>query len=97
MRQVNSRLLRHGRKLGPDPASEIACTIGGVVANNSSGMACGTAQNTYETLQSAVIVLPSGTVVDTSEPDADRRLRVAEPALWHRRCGTGLPAYAKRF
>ena len=38
----NARLARHRRKLGPDPASEIACTIGGVVANNSSGMACGT-------------------------------------------------------
>ena len=42
VRQVNARLARYGRKLGPDPASEIACTIGGVVANNSSGMACGT-------------------------------------------------------
>ena len=26
VRQVNARLARHGRKLGPDPASEIACT-----------------------------------------------------------------------
>lgn len=82
VRQVNARLLRHGRKLGPDPASEIACTIGGVVANNSSGMACGTSQNTYKTLRSAIIVLPSGTIVDTSIPDADERLRSAEPGLW---------------
>lgn len=82
VRQVNARLLRHGRKLGPDPASEIACTIGGVVANNSSGMACGTEHNTYNTLHSIVIVLPSGTVVDTSAPDADERLRKSEPALW---------------
>ena len=42
VRQVNARLAGYGRKLGPDPASEIACTLGGVVANNSSGMACGT-------------------------------------------------------
>src|SRR3954452_7043462 len=27
VRAVNTRLARHGRKLGPDPASEIACTI----------------------------------------------------------------------
>jgi len=80
VRQVNARLLRHGRKLGPDPASEIACTIGGVVANNSSGMACGTEQNTYRTLRSAVVVLPSGTVVDTSQPDSV--LAEAEPRLW---------------
>lgn len=81
VRQVNARLLRHGRKLGPDPASEVACTVGGVVANNSSGMACGTTQNTYRTLRSAVIVLPSGTIVDTAALDADDRLRAAEPAL----------------
>jgi D-lactate dehydrogenase len=81
VRQVNARLLRHGRKLGPDPASEIACTIGGVVANNSSGMACGVSQNSYQTLRSAVIVLPSGTVVDTGSDDADARLRASEPAL----------------
>jgi D-lactate dehydrogenase len=80
VRQVNARLIRHGRKLGPDPASEIACTIGGVVANNSSGMACGIEQNTYRTLRSAIVVLPSGTVVDTSQPDSV--LQAAEPKLW---------------
>jgi D-lactate dehydrogenase len=81
VRQVNARLARHGRKLGPDPASEIACTIGGVVANNSSGMACGITQNSYQTLASAVIVLPSGTVVETGSANADELLREAEPAL----------------
>jgi D-lactate dehydrogenase len=84
VRQVNARLLRHGRKLGPDPASEIACTIGGVIANNSSGMACGITQNTYRTIESAVIVLASGTVVDTADVEADERLLHAEPALWAR-------------
>jgi D-lactate dehydrogenase len=81
VRQTNARLARHGRKLGPDPASEIACTIGGVVANNSSGMACGTAQNTYRTLESMTFVLPSGTILNTAEPDADEKLRELEPAL----------------
>ena len=78
---LNRRLARHGRKLGPDPASETACTIGGVVANNSSGMACGTVNNTYRTLESMTVVLPSGTVIDTGAPDADARLRALEPAL----------------
>ncbi|MEO3937284.1 FAD-binding and (Fe-S)-binding domain-containing protein [Dermatophilaceae bacterium Soc4.6] len=81
VRAVNARLVRHGRKLGPDPASEVACTLGGVVANNSSGMACGTQANTYATLDSLVVVLPSGTVVDSGAPDADERLRSLEPAL----------------
>ncbi len=82
VRQVNARLAKTGRKLGPDPASESACTIGGVVANNSSGMACGITGNTYQTLESMTVVLPSGTVVDTGAPDADARLRHDEPALF---------------
>lgn len=81
VRQVNTRLLRHGRKLGPDPASEIACTIGGVVANNSSGMACGITENSYRTVESLLLVLPSGTVIDTGAPDANERLRSAEPEI----------------
>ncbi|QEW00878.1 FAD-binding oxidoreductase [Microbacterium caowuchunii] len=81
VRQVNARLAPYGFRLGPDPASEAACTIGGVVANNSSGMACGTDQNTYRTLESAVLVLPSGTILDTAAPDADAHLRAREPEL----------------
>ncbi|MER7395265.1 FAD-binding and (Fe-S)-binding domain-containing protein [Streptomyces sp. NPDC000151] len=82
VRQVNTRLARYGRVLGPDPASEVACTLGGVVANNSSGMSCGTAANSYALLESLELVLPSGTVLDTGDRDADERLRHLEPALW---------------
>ncbi|MCW2818154.1 MAG: FAD-binding oxidoreductase, partial [Marmoricola sp.] len=81
IRAVNTRLARHGRRLGPDPASEVACTVGGVVANNSSGMQCGTELNSYRTVESMVLVLPSGTVVDTADPGADRLLAEREPAL----------------
>lgn len=81
VRQVNARLAVYGTKLGPDPASEAACTVGGVVANNSSGMACGTEFNTYRTLESMTFVLPSGTMIDTADPQADAKLAAAEPAL----------------
>jgi D-lactate dehydrogenase len=81
VRAVNTRLARHGCKIGPDPASEIACTIGGVIANNSSGMACGITANTYRTLESATLVLADGTVVDTASPDALARLNDARPEL----------------
>ncbi|GAB2711637.1 D-lactate dehydrogenase [Microbacterium marinum] len=81
VRQVNTRLARFGRKLGPDPASEIACTIGGVIANNSSGMACGTVENSYRTVESLLLVLPSGTVLDTGAPDAIETLTAVEPAI----------------
>lgn len=79
---VNAHLRRHGYKLGPDPASSTACTIGGVVANNSSGMHCGTTENTYRTLRSAKFVLPSGTLIDSSLPGASQALREAEPELF---------------
>ncbi|GAA4479518.1 FAD-binding and (Fe-S)-binding domain-containing protein [Microbacterium panaciterrae] len=81
VRQVNTRLARFGRKLGPDPASEIACTIGGVVADNSSGMACGIVENSYRTIESMLLVLPSGTILDTADPDADAQLQRAEPRI----------------
>ena len=80
-RQVNTRLARFGRKLDPDPASEIGCTSGVVVASKSSGMACGTQQNNYQTLESMVVVLPSGSLIDTSADNADNILRILEPAL----------------
>ncbi|MDX6317185.1 MAG: D-lactate dehydrogenase, partial [Nocardioidaceae bacterium] len=79
--RVNALLAPYGRKLGPDPASESVCTIGGVVANNSSGMHCGTRYNTYRTVESLTFVLPSGTVVDSASPGAARHLATSEPEL----------------
>ncbi len=81
IRAVNGALASYKTKLGPDPASEIACTVGGMIANNSSGMTCGTVKNAYQTIESMTIVLASGTVIDTGAPDADERLRRSEPAL----------------
>ncbi|MDN6624697.1 MAG: FAD-binding oxidoreductase [Acidipropionibacterium jensenii] len=78
---VNTVLGRLNRKLGPDPASSVACTLGGVIADNSSGMSCGTVANTYRTLESMVFVLTSGTVVDTGDPDCEDKLASAEPEL----------------
>ncbi|MGW2206028.1 FAD-binding and (Fe-S)-binding domain-containing protein [Streptomyces sp. NPDC001774] len=79
--RANAALARHGRVLGPDPASAVACTIGGVVANNASGMTAGTTRNSYRTVASLTFVLPSGTVVDTGDPGADEELARAEPRL----------------
>lgn len=78
---VNARLARYGRRLGPDATSGIACTIGGIIANNSSGVLCGLEQNSYHTVESMVFALPSGRVVDTSDPSADMTLRLEETEL----------------
>jgi D-lactate dehydrogenase len=73
--RVNAMLHRYGRKLGPDPASLMAAMIGGIVANNASGMCCGTAQNSYHTLDSMAYMLVDGTRIDTASLDADEHLR----------------------
>lgn len=79
--QVNRRLARHGRRLGPDPAStDIAC-VGGVVANNSGGMRCGVVADSYRTVRSMTFVLPSGVVIDTAAPSAEDTFAAAAPEL----------------
>src|SRR3954454_5836686 len=78
---ANHVLAPHGRKLGPDPASTDIATVGGVIANNSGGMRCGTTKDSYSTVRSLVLVLPSGTVVDTAAPNAEEKFAAAEPEL----------------
>src|SRR5208283_2968403 len=78
---VNQLLRPYGVKLGPDPASINACMMGGILSNNSSGMCCGVAQNAYHTLESLKFALPSGTVIDTAEPDANEVFCAREPRL----------------
>jgi D-lactate dehydrogenase len=65
--QANVALAPWQRKIGPDPASINACKIGGIVANNASGMCCGTAQNSYHTLAGMRLVLADGSVLDTED------------------------------
>lgn len=84
---VNGRLRSYHRRIGPDPASIDACTIGGIVANNASGMCCGIAQNAYHTLVAMRLVLLSGTVLDTSDLEAaDQLLAEREPAVYAGLC-----------
>ncbi len=79
--RVNRALAPFASRIGPDPASIDACMMGGILSNNSSGMCCGVAQNSYHTIDSLLFVLPSGTVVDTSAPGAAEAFERAEPAL----------------
>jgi D-lactate dehydrogenase len=76
---LNRLLAPLGRRLGPDPASIDAAMMGGILANNSSGMCCGTAQNAYRTLESLELMLADGTAADTQQPDADAQLARARP------------------
>jgi D-lactate dehydrogenase len=79
--RANQLLASYGAKIGPDPASIATCTIGGILSNNSSGMCCGVDQNAYHTLASMRFILPSGTVIDTTKPDADEKFHALEAEL----------------
>lgn len=79
--EVNRRLAPHGRKIGPDPASIGAAKIGGIAANNASGMCCGTAQNSYRTLAGVRVMLADGTLLDTEDRDSVAEFRKSHGLL----------------
>jgi D-lactate dehydrogenase len=79
--QANAVLAPFQRKIGPDPASINACKIGGIVANNASGMCCGTAQNSYHTLAGIRLVLADGTVLDSEDPLSVARFAASHAEL----------------
>lgn len=64
---ANAILAEFDKKIGPDPASIDSAKIGGILANNASGMCCGVEENSYQTLDSMRVVLADGTAVDTAE------------------------------
>lgn len=78
---LNALLRPYLRKIGPDPASINACMLGGILANNASGMCCGVAHNAYHSLDSLRFVLPSGQIFDTSKPGEATRFEAECPGL----------------
>ena len=78
---ANRRLASLGRKIGPDPASIDTAMIGGIAANNASGMCCGTAQNSYQTLAGMRVVLADGGVLDTQDAESRAAFTRSHAAL----------------
>lgn len=78
---ANSVLTKFQRKIGPDPASINSCKIGGIVANNASGMCCGTAHNSFNTLSAMRLVLFDGTVLDTEDAQSVAAFRHSHSEL----------------
>ncbi len=64
--EANNILAPFSKKIGPDPASINAAMIGGIAANNASGMCCGIAQNSYQTLESMKLIFQDGARLDTA-------------------------------
>jgi len=78
---ANKALKPFNRKLGPDPASQATCKIGGVVNNNSSGMCCGVAYNTYHTMRRLRVMLTDGTVLDSGDEASVAAFRQSHKGL----------------
>ena len=77
--RVNQILKPLGRVFPPDPASIGSAMVGGIVANNASGMNCGTHANSDRMLLSARLVLPDGTVLDTGDEASREAFRQSHP------------------
>lgn len=73
--QANGLLARYSKKIGPDPASINAAMIGGIAANNASGMCCGISQNSYKTLKSMKLIFADGTKLDTACENSKNEFR----------------------
>ena len=78
---ANDLLKPYNRKIGPDPATLATALVGGILNNNSSGMCCGTAQNSYKTIRSIRVVLLDGTVLDTSDKKSIEQFLREKPQM----------------
>jgi D-lactate dehydrogenase len=79
--RLNQLLKPYGVQFGPDPASINSAMIGGIIANNASGMSCGTHANSFATILSARIVFNDGTILDTADEKSRREFEIARPEI----------------
>lgn len=79
--QANGYLSKYGRKIGPDPASIDSAMIGGIAANNASGMCCGTSENSYKTIADIRVILADGTVLDTGSKESVELFKKSHSSL----------------
>jgi len=87
---ANVCLAPWSRKIGPDPASIATARMGGIAANNASGMCCGTHENSYQTIDSMRILLADGTLLDTGDPDSRKAFAASHGELLARLDGLAL-------
>jgi len=79
--EVNRQLAPYGYKIGPDPASINSCHIGGIAANNASGMCCGVKHNSYHTMAALSFILADGSHVDTANTASVEAFRTSHSQL----------------
>jgi len=81
--RANTLLKPYGRKIGPDPASINSAMIGGIAANNASGMCCGTAENSYKTVESLKIIFYDGFLLDTNDSESIEQFKIHHASIYN--------------
>jgi len=84
--KLNSILAPFGRKIGPDPASIDAATIGGIVANNASGLRSRSSGTSYNSVESMQIIFSDGTILDTGSELSRKEFLVTHSQMVNEIC-----------
>ena len=71
---LDKQLRKKGKFLPPDPASSNYCTIGGMIADNSSGIHCLGYGNTIDFLQEVNVIYSDGRLGFASSHNCDNRM-----------------------
>ena len=79
--RANQRLEALGYRIGPDPGSIRSALIGGIVANNASGIGSGIRFNSYKTLAGMQMVLSDGLVLNSANPQDRTKLQTQAPQI----------------
>ncbi len=79
---VNAFLKKYAKKIGPDPASINSAMMGGILANNASGMCCGVSNNSYHTVKYIRFILPDGSVYSTENESDYQRFELVNAGLY---------------
>lgn len=79
--RVAEILKPYHRVWSPDPASKKSAMVGGIVANNASGMKCGTHANSDRIMRSVRIILADGSVLDTGDEASREEFKRTHGAL----------------
>ncbi len=78
---INGALAPYGRIIGPDPGSITVATLGGMAADNSTGMCCTIDQSIFHTLETMRVLLADGTLLDTSDAESCASFRKSHAKL----------------
>lgn len=79
--RINLLLAHFGMKIGPDPASIDAATIGGIVANNASGLRSRSSGTSYSTVENLRIIFADGAILDTGNEKSRNEFLATHPEL----------------